>query len=256
MKHHTESYSSTAIPDGLHTFFRHILLSQYDSQFFCTVVTVVEEDNYITFLDSTVEVCINEIGLMNSSVTPSSYDSCIACTMSVAFLPIPFTNKSYASFTCPTFVTVHCIETSNDRSNLSGWFFVNEQSAVQWILYRSSGLYHDRPWSSGWKYFPVRIPLQCHTIWTSVPKKSVHHHWKSIPWSGCFFPCSFAYEKAATTSLFCIMLLSAHARLIFTKSWYTIRPAPMFKWPTSDCPSGRQANLHFHRWPAAVNEDS
>ena len=33
-----------------------------------------------------------------------------------------------------------------------------------------------------------------------------------------FFPCSFAYEKAATTSLFCIMLLSAHARLIFTKS--------------------------------------
>jgi hypothetical protein len=38
------------------------------------------------------------------------------------------------------------------------------------------------------------------------------------PMKWMFFPCSFAYEKAATTSLFCIMLLSAHARLIFTKS--------------------------------------
>ena len=34
------------------------------------------------------------IGLINSSVTPSSYDSCMACTISVACFPLPSTSKS------------------------------------------------------------------------------------------------------------------------------------------------------------------
>ena len=42
--------------NSVHSLLRHILLSQHDSQLLGTVVTVVEEDNYITFLDSTVEV--------------------------------------------------------------------------------------------------------------------------------------------------------------------------------------------------------
>jgi len=40
--------------NSMHTLFRHILLSQHNSQFLGTVVTVVEEDNHITFFDGTV----------------------------------------------------------------------------------------------------------------------------------------------------------------------------------------------------------
>ena len=62
------------------------------------------------------------------------------------------------------------------------------------------------------------------------------------PMKWMFFPCSLAYEKAETISLFFKILPSAQARLIFTRSWYTIRPAPILRWPTSElpiCPSGK-----------------
>ena len=44
--------------NSFHAFFRHVLLRKYDGQLFGTVVTVVEENNYIAFLDSTIEVGI------------------------------------------------------------------------------------------------------------------------------------------------------------------------------------------------------
>ena len=44
--------------DCTHTNFRHILLSQYYCQLFRTVVTVVEEDYYISFFDCSVEISI------------------------------------------------------------------------------------------------------------------------------------------------------------------------------------------------------
>ena len=55
-------------------------------------------------------------------------------------------------------------------------------------------------------------------------------------------PVSFAYENAFTTSGFFRIEPSAQARFIFTRSWYTMRPAPILRWPTSEfpiCPSGR-----------------
>ena len=105
--------------NSLHTCFRHILLSQYNSQFLCTVVTIVEEDNYITFLDSTIEVCIND-----------RFDKFISYTFVVRFLHSLNHISSFLSstvyqqvvsffYTFPTFVTVHCIETTNNRSNLT-----------------------------------------------------------------------------------------------------------------------------------------
>ena len=44
--------------NSLHAFFRHILLGQYDSQLFRTVVAVIEENHYIAFFNRTVEVGI------------------------------------------------------------------------------------------------------------------------------------------------------------------------------------------------------
>ena len=42
--------------DGVHAFLWHILLSQYLCQLLGTVVTVVDEDNNITLLDSTINL--------------------------------------------------------------------------------------------------------------------------------------------------------------------------------------------------------
>ena len=49
VRSHTEILQ---VRNSLHSCFRHILLSQNDSQFFGTVVTVVEEDNDVAFFDS------------------------------------------------------------------------------------------------------------------------------------------------------------------------------------------------------------
>ena len=42
----------------MHANFRHILLSQYDSQLFGTVVTVVEEDHNVAFFDSRYRLAV------------------------------------------------------------------------------------------------------------------------------------------------------------------------------------------------------
>ena len=106
----------------MHTCFRHILLSQYDCQFFSTVVTVVEENNHITFFDCSVAVSVY-----------NRFDEFIRYTFIVRFLHCLNHVSSFLSFavyqevisffhTFPTFITVHSIITTDDRSNLAGRF--------------------------------------------------------------------------------------------------------------------------------------
>ena len=104
----------------MHALFRHILLSQNDSQLFRTVVTIVEEDHYIAFLDGSVETAVY-----------NRLDEFVGYTFIVRFLHGLYhvgsnltltVNQQIVSFlhTFPTFVAVHCIETSYDRSDTSG----------------------------------------------------------------------------------------------------------------------------------------
>ena len=105
--------------DGMHASFRHILLSQYDSQLFGTVVTVVEEDHYITLFDCSVAVSVY-----------NRFDEFVCHAFVVRFLHCLNHISSFLAYTVyeqvvcffytfPTLVTVHCIITADDRSNLS-----------------------------------------------------------------------------------------------------------------------------------------
>ena len=54
--------------------------------------------------------------------------------------------------------------------------------------------------------------------------------------------CSFAFSIAFSKTSFVKKSPSSIALLTLVKSWYTILPAPMLVWPTSElpiCPSGR-----------------
>ena len=105
--------------DGVHTCFRHILLSQYNSQLFGTVITVIEEDNYITFFDCSVAVGIHNrfdeficntciIRLLHSLNHIGSFLTYAVYKQVISFF-----------YTFPTFVTVHSVITADDRSNLA-----------------------------------------------------------------------------------------------------------------------------------------
>ena len=103
----------------MHTRFRHILLSQYDSQFFSTVVTVVEEDNDITFFDGSVAV-----GVYNRLDEFVRYTFIVRFLHSLNHIGSFLTLAVYQQVigflhTFPTFVTVHSIITSDDRSDLA-----------------------------------------------------------------------------------------------------------------------------------------
>ena len=105
--------------DGVHTCFRHILLSQYNSQLFGTVITIVEEDNYITFFDCSVAVGIHNrfdeficntciIRLLHSLNHIGSFLTYAVYKQVISFF-----------YTFPTFVAVHSVITADDRSNLA-----------------------------------------------------------------------------------------------------------------------------------------
>ena len=109
--------------NSVHALFRHILLSQDDSQFLGTVVTIVEEDNHVTFLDSTVAA-----GIYNR------LDEFIGYTFIVRLLhglnhirrnlSLTVYKQVVSHFhTFPTLVTVHGVETAYDGSNLTGRLF-------------------------------------------------------------------------------------------------------------------------------------
>ena len=105
--------------DGMHASFRHILLSQYDSQLFGTVITIVEEDHYITLFDCSVAVSVY-----------NRFDEFVCHAFVVRFLHCLNHISSFLAYTVyeqvvcffytfPTLVTVHCIITADNRSNLS-----------------------------------------------------------------------------------------------------------------------------------------
>ena len=53
---------------------------------------------------------VTTMGFMNSSVTPASYDSCIASIIFMVGVPMPLTIRSYRFlYSLPSLVTVHCI---------------------------------------------------------------------------------------------------------------------------------------------------
>ena len=100
-----------------HALFRHIFLSQYDCQLFRTVVAVVEEDNHITFFYRSIHSCIVD-----------GFDELVSHLFIIRFLhslnhicslfALSFNQQIVCFFdTVPTFVTVHCIETTYNRSD-------------------------------------------------------------------------------------------------------------------------------------------
>ena len=104
--------------NGVHACFRHILLSQHNGQLFGTVVTIVEEDYHVTFFD-----CSVDIGIYNR------LDKFVRHTFIVRFLHclnhigclLSFTvHQQIVCFfyTFPTFVTIHCVITTDDGSDL------------------------------------------------------------------------------------------------------------------------------------------
>ena len=105
--------------NSLHSLLWHILLSQRDSHLLSTVVTEVNEDNYITLFDTTIDRCVMD-----------RLDELIGYTLIVAFLhglnhissllTNTVNNQVITLFyALPTLITVHRIETTNDRSNSS-----------------------------------------------------------------------------------------------------------------------------------------
>ena len=106
--------------DRVHTLFRHILLGQHDSQFFCTVVAVVEKDHDITFFDRTIYCSVVD-----------RFDKLVGHAFIIRFLhglnhvgslfALAFNQQVVGFFHAfPTFVAVHCIETTDDGCDLSG----------------------------------------------------------------------------------------------------------------------------------------
>ena len=108
--------------DCMHACFRHILLSQYDSQLFCTVVTVIEEDYHIAFLDCSVNVCI--YNRLDKFVCHAFIIRFLHCLNHVgSFLAFTVHQQVICFFHAfPTFVTIHSIITADDGSNLSARF--------------------------------------------------------------------------------------------------------------------------------------
>lgn len=204
--------------NGLHALFGHILLGEDNGQFLGTVVTVVEEDYNITFLDGTVEATVH-----------NRLDEFIRNAFVVGLLHSLDHIRSNLAFTVyqqivgnlhtlPTFVTVHGIETSHDGSNLAGRLLamgsqlLNEAFTALRVgittVHKTvdEGIL-DTVFLGNIAEFEQMVKELC------TPPLLV----SPIKW--IFLPFSFAYEKAETISLFFRMLPSAQARLIFTKSW-------------------------------------
>ena len=103
----------------MHAFLWHILLSQHLGQLLGTVVTIVDEDDDITFLDGTIY-----------SRVVDWLDELVGHALVVAFLHSLYhigslltlsVNEQVVSFlhTIPTLVTVHGVETTYDAGDVS-----------------------------------------------------------------------------------------------------------------------------------------
>ena len=106
--------------NSVHTRLRHILLRQNDCQFLSTVITVIEENNDIAFLNGTVY-----IGIHNRFDELIRYTFIVRLLHSLHHVSSFLTDTVYQQVVClfhtfPTFITVHGIVTSDNRSYFTG----------------------------------------------------------------------------------------------------------------------------------------
>ena len=113
-------WSHTAVVERhcVHTCLRHILLCEHLCNLTSAVITVVEEDNHIVWLDSadSVALCVNSHDRLDKLV---GYTLCIRllnCTNHIGSLLTYTINQAVVSnlYTLPTLVTIHCVVTTNN----------------------------------------------------------------------------------------------------------------------------------------------
>ena len=107
----------------MHTCLRHILLSQCYGNLASAVVTVVEEDNHIVWLDSAdcVALAVNRYDRLNELVGYALCVRSLNSTNHIGSLLANAVNQAVVSnlHTLPTLVTVHCIVATDNRANLT-----------------------------------------------------------------------------------------------------------------------------------------
>ena len=104
--------------NGMHTLFGHILLSEYDGELLGTVVTEVNEDDHVTFLDGSVYA-----GIVDGFDELIGHALIIALLHGLHHVGSLLTLAFYDEVVCflhtlPTLITVHGIETTDDAGDM------------------------------------------------------------------------------------------------------------------------------------------
>ena len=116
--------SQTAVVQrqSVHTLLRHILLSKNNSKLLSTVVTEVEEDNYIIRLNQTDRLIILHCNdRLHKLIGHTCIIRCLHSSDHIGSVLTYAINKLVVSnlHTLPTFVTVHSVVATNNRGNLT-----------------------------------------------------------------------------------------------------------------------------------------
>ena len=110
------------VRNGRHTILRHVLLGKHDGELFRAVVAVVEEDHYIALLDGSHWLAITNMYDRFDKLV--GYAFCITLFYSLEHVFCCFSlalNDTVVSdfHALPTFVAVHGVEATLDRSDLA-----------------------------------------------------------------------------------------------------------------------------------------
>ena len=110
--------------DGLHALLLHVLLSEDDGEFLSAVVAVVEEDDYVAFLDASIHVGIHDWLHEFVGVLVSLGVGVVAALHTfhhVVYQASLALNELVVSHldAVPTLVAVHGIEASDDAGNVT-----------------------------------------------------------------------------------------------------------------------------------------
>ena len=107
----------------MHALFGHILLRENNGNLFRTVVAVVEEDHRVAFFYSAVASRVHQrfhelirIFMLLGVAIIATLNGCHHIVASKTFAVNQLIISHFDTF--PTFVTVHGIETSDDRRNM------------------------------------------------------------------------------------------------------------------------------------------
>ena len=111
--------------DGVHSLLRHVLLCEGNSEFLGAVVAVIEEDNHIAFLDSSIHIGIDDwlhelvcvlVVLRVGVIARLHAFNHIAHLASLAIYELVVSHFQ----TFPSLVAVHGIEAADDAGDMSG----------------------------------------------------------------------------------------------------------------------------------------